>query len=115
MVVHDLYIFRVPAGPTKADPPLVVHANAVLPPTVPREALQTVSRRDTEVFNRFRRTQQQEALQRRSTGLPRESPRTGTSADLLGLLVAEGSNHILSITHNVNIVKRHTPLEQRRT
>jgi hypothetical protein len=43
MVIHDLNIFGTPCLPIKADAPLIVDTNAVLPGTVAFEHLKTIS------------------------------------------------------------------------
>jgi hypothetical protein len=49
VVVDDLDVMSVSADPAKADPPLVVDANAVLAETIGGELLQTVRRGHPEV------------------------------------------------------------------
>ena len=46
MVVHNLYVVRVFAGPAEADAPLVVDANAVLATAPAFESFQAVAGRE---------------------------------------------------------------------
>jgi hypothetical protein len=50
VIVDDLHIVRVAVPPVKADPPLIVHADAVLSTTVTGEPFQTVPWRKTEIL-----------------------------------------------------------------
>ncbi len=59
MVVDDLDIIRLTTRPTEANPPLVIYPNAVLPRSLSFQALQSIPRRDSQVFNSLRRVQKQ--------------------------------------------------------
>jgi len=50
VIVDDLHVERVAVSPAKADPPLIVHADAVLPRAITREALQAVPWRNAKVL-----------------------------------------------------------------
>jgi hypothetical protein len=58
--VGDLDIIRMTFGPAKTDPPLLVHADAVLALTVSAEFLQTISWSGTQIVQRLRRVQHQQ-------------------------------------------------------
>jgi hypothetical protein len=57
VVVHDLDLVSVARVPSKADAPLVVHADAVLTLSVAPELLESVARRDAKVIEGFGRVQ----------------------------------------------------------
>jgi hypothetical protein len=48
--IHDLDIFRTHRSPSKADPPLIIDADAVLANSVALERFQTVSRWNPQIF-----------------------------------------------------------------
>ena len=48
MIIDDLDLFGVGAGPMEAEPPLVVDPDGVLSLTVPLEGFQAVARRQPE-------------------------------------------------------------------
>jgi hypothetical protein len=52
MIVHDFYVISIPIRPFKADIPLFVDPDAVLPCPVAAEHLQSVGWRDAEVAQR---------------------------------------------------------------
>jgi hypothetical protein len=60
MVVRDLHIVGIRTLPAKADAPLVVDPNAVLPLPATDELLQMISRRDAQVFQQVRGVKNQE-------------------------------------------------------
>jgi hypothetical protein len=49
MIVDNLDIVRIAIVPTKTDPPLLVYANAVLPPAVSLQVLQSVTGRTVQI------------------------------------------------------------------
>jgi hypothetical protein len=49
MVVNDLNILGVVTGPAKADSPLIVDPDAVLPASVAPQGLQSIAGRDSQV------------------------------------------------------------------
>jgi hypothetical protein len=53
VVVGDLDIVRVAVLPPKADAPLIVDVNAVLPGSIPFELLQAIARRDAQVVEQL--------------------------------------------------------------
>jgi hypothetical protein len=50
MVGNDLDLVRIAVLPAKADPPLIVETNTVLPDPIALELLEPVARRDTKVL-----------------------------------------------------------------
>lgn len=53
MVVNDLHLMGIALLPSKADAPLVVDANAVLPSAFASKLLEAVPRRYTQVIKRL--------------------------------------------------------------
>src|SRR5439155_18702405 len=51
VIVRDFDIMRVAAFPTKTCTPLVVNADAPLPFPIPRQFLQSVTRRDAQILD----------------------------------------------------------------
>jgi hypothetical protein len=60
MIVYNLNIVGVIIAPSKADSPLVVNANTVLPLALTRQFLETISWRHPKVFQSFRRVKKEE-------------------------------------------------------
>jgi hypothetical protein len=65
VVVDEFDIFRTSISPDKADPPLGIHPDAVLTPTISGQPLQPVPRRDPQILDILRRVNQLEFAQRR--------------------------------------------------
>lgn len=59
MVVDDLDVSRLPTRPAEANPPLIVYPNTVLARAFSFEALQSISRRDSQIFNSLRCVQKE--------------------------------------------------------
>jgi hypothetical protein len=49
MISNDFYVVHVAIDPFKANPPLVINSNALLPGAVAAELLQAVRRRDAQI------------------------------------------------------------------
>ena len=54
MVVNDLNPFWTSVAPPKADTPLIIDSNTVLPRTITAQTLESVTRRNPEVFQTAR-------------------------------------------------------------
>ena len=54
MVVNDLNPFWTSVAPPEADTPLIIDSNAVLPRTITAQTLESVTRRNPEVFQTAR-------------------------------------------------------------
>lgn len=50
MIIHYFNVVRVASLPFKADTPLIVNPNTVLPQAVPGQFFQAIGRGDTQVF-----------------------------------------------------------------
>jgi hypothetical protein len=75
MIVNDLDLVRVTISPPKADPPLIVEANTVLPDAIASKLLEAVPRWHPEIVQRFGRVHGDQFAQHRpmtaATILPR--------------------------------------------
>ena len=82
MVVNDLNPFWTSVAPPKADSPLIVDSDTVLPRTITAQTLEPVARRNPEVFQTTRSINLAQLAQRdasdawveRRNGLPRKQP-----------------------------------------
>ena len=106
MIVDNLDIVGVTVSPAKADSPLIVDANAVLPTTISSQLFQPIGRWDPEIIKRSRRIQHQQLSQRDS--LDRREPLGVLSPENpLRLLAAEPPDHGRIVTPCDTIVKRY--------
>jgi hypothetical protein len=107
VVVHDLDVQGVSLLPTKADPPLLVHSDAVLTATLSREALQSIPGGRAQILQRLCGVDHEELAQ----GVARYGVSEPTCAlppeHFLRVLVAEGANHVEMITSRGITVKRY--------
>ena len=74
MIIDNLDIVGLSPLPTKADPPLVVDANAVVPYPAPTKLLEAVPRRHSQVVQGGRGVQLHELAQRDSMHRVRQLP-----------------------------------------
>jgi hypothetical protein len=66
VVINDLYIFGVCAGPTKADTELIVHADAPLARSITFQLLKSICGRCSKVLDAPRQVDLLELAQRRA-------------------------------------------------
>jgi hypothetical protein len=66
MVIDDLDVLCTGLDPAEADPPLVVDADTVLPPTVALQWLEPVARREAQVLKALRLAEDQQLTPRSS-------------------------------------------------
>ena len=50
MIIDNFYIFSTGIGPPKADPPLIVDSNAVLPGPLAPQSFEAIARRHSQVI-----------------------------------------------------------------
>jgi hypothetical protein len=93
VVVAEFDIVRVSVLPAEADPPLVVHANAVLSFAVARKCLEPVARRDTQIVEAKSGVYEKEFSMCPPLNVRWEPPRALPSEDLLGLRIPEAPDH----------------------
>jgi hypothetical protein len=96
MIVNDLNLVRVPIRPPKADPPLVVDANTVLPGAIAFELLEPVSGRHPQIVQRFSRVQSDQLAQHRSQEVGGIASHALTPEQGFGVPVGESLDHIRS-------------------
>ena len=107
VVVNDLDFVGITIVPAKADPPLIIDPDTVLPGAIALELLEPVARRDTKVVQRFGGVHGHQ--------LPQHDPAevSRISADRLPVeepgcvAVTETCDHPRKLTRRVNNVKRY--------
>jgi hypothetical protein len=92
MVVHNFDVKGIWFHPTKADAPLIVDSDAVLPHTVAGERLQSIPRNGPQIENHGGSLDLIK-LSFRRLGDVMKPPAELAFEDLLGFLVAEGPDH----------------------
>jgi len=95
MVVDDLNVESIPRTPAETDPPLLVHANAVLSLAATFELLESVSGRYTEVLKDGCGVQHLELSKRNSLDTRPELPDGFTPKEALGVPVLEALEHVV--------------------
>ena len=93
MVINDFNVMGIATYPTKADPPLVVDADAVLADTVGGEFLQTIRRWDPEVSKTRGGIEHQQLTKGDSVKIRRDPPDPFASEKTLGVGVTEAPDH----------------------
>jgi len=106
MVVHDLHFQSVAVTPNKANSIALVDSNAVLSSSIAAQLLQPVSRWYPQVAKTLHSIQEQELPKRCPPEISWDGSASFSAEELSGLFVAEAPDHGLSITHDVNNVKR---------
>ncbi len=94
MVIDNLDLERVRSLPSKADPPLLVDSNAVLPGAIAFQRFQAIARRHAQVIEAPGLIQQQELAPSHALNPGRESPRRLILEQALGLHAGEASYHL---------------------
>jgi hypothetical protein len=107
MVVDNLDFICVPASPPKADSPLLVDPNTVLPTAISRQLLKAVRGRSPKIADGFGRIQDEQFSQRDPLESNRKPRRMLPLEHPLCVGAAETLNHCLIITRCANIVKRY--------
>ncbi len=107
MVVGDLDLVSVAVTPPKADAPLVVNANAVLPGTVPRQLLKPLARWNSQVAERFGCIEKDEFPQGNALEIGGPPPNDLAAEKLLGVAVGKAPDHPPNITPLAIIAKRY--------
>ena len=107
MIVRDLNFIRLSAAPAKADTPLIIDSNAVLPRSVSRKLLQPVARWRSKIHQGVRRVDDLQLALGDPLQAQGELPRALTSENPLRMSVTEGPDQGSIITHGVTNVKRY--------
>jgi hypothetical protein len=93
VIIDELNVVGVAILPTKADTPLLVHANAVLAGSIPPELLQSVTRWHAKIAELLGRVHRHEFAQHRALKIRRISPDGFASEQSLGVAIGERLNH----------------------
>lgn len=93
MVVDDLNVESMTGTPDEADPPLLIHPDAVLPGTVPFELLEAIRRRHPQILQDRSRVEHSKLPERRPLDVWAQSFDGLTTEELLGVAVLEGLDH----------------------
>jgi hypothetical protein len=101
VVVNDRDVGRSCWCPTEADPPLVVHPDAVLTGSVATELFQPIPRRDPEIHEGLGCIQHHEFAQRHSLELGVELANSLAPPDPFRVCVGERLQHFPSVTDGV--------------
>ena len=105
MIVNEFDFVGVVTDPSKADSPLIVDANAVLPTTISSELLEAICRGDEQILEGLGGIQQEQLSQRNPLKVLREPPYVFSSKDPTGVFVGKGFDHLLMITQRATSVK----------
>jgi hypothetical protein len=92
MIIHDLDIFGTGFRPSKADSPLIVDSDAVLPGAITLQSLQTISRRNSQVIQTSRNFELPELATGHSLDID-ESRNPPSLGKRLGLGASERLDH----------------------
>jgi hypothetical protein len=93
MVVRHLDVEGVTVTPGKADAPLIVDSDAVLPPALASEFLKSVARRDGQIGKRRGAVDDQELPCGGPDNAGWKAARPAALEDGLGVSVGEGLDH----------------------
>lgn len=93
MIVRNLYVKRIPVLPAEANPPLVVHADAVLACALSLQGFQVVAIRRPQVVQAAGLMQQQQFPPCRALDLRRQPPGRLIVEQLFGFVAGEAAYH----------------------
>jgi hypothetical protein len=79
--------------PPKADPPLIVHPNAVLAPPISLEHFQSIPRRNTEIIQALGRVQLDKLPEHDPVQISRVAAARHSGEETLSLAIGEAWNH----------------------
>jgi hypothetical protein len=106
VIVAELYFVGIPIRPAKADPPLVIDANAVLVGAVARKRFEPVSRRHAEIVHIARGVDEQELVPSPFRDIRRDAFRDVSGEDCCGAFIGEALDHGKTVTPIVTNTKR---------
>ena len=89
VVVDDLNVFRSCCGPFEADPPLLIHTDAVHAGAITLQFLKPVARRHSQIPKGIRGVENEELAQGHPLGVLVQLPYSLPVPDALGVLVPE--------------------------
>ncbi len=94
MIVHDLNIVSVSILPAEADPPLVIHTNAVLAAPSALELLQPIAWRYSQIAQCIGCVQSDKLSQHCSQYIRRKTPHWLAVKQALRVPIREAFNHL---------------------
>jgi hypothetical protein len=94
VVINDLDVGSVTILPGETDPPLVIDSNTVLAASPPFELFQAVTRWHTQVFEGFRRIQNNQLSQHDMEQVGWKPPHCLAVKQTLGVAVSEAFDHL---------------------
>src|SRR5690348_6835177 len=92
VVIDDFDLMGMAAFECEADPPLRVDPDAIAPRSLPRERLELIRGRESQIAYRRCRIQLPEPHRRPLTDFRRQASRAARSEESLGLGGSEGAN-----------------------
>ena len=95
MVVDDLDIVRVALRPAKADAPLIVDPDAVLPRTVATQLLEPVTGRNPEIVEPAGRVELNQFAQHDPSQIGRVVPDRLALPEARGVTISKAADHLL--------------------
>jgi hypothetical protein len=107
VIIYDLDVIRIAAGPPEADAPLIVDPDAMLAGTVALELLQPVAGLHLQVLQRLRSIDSYELPQHGTLECRGIAPHPLPTEEALSVPVGEAPDHRRIITRNVINVKRY--------
>lgn len=93
VIVDDRDVVRVAVLPPKADAPLIVDANTVLPRAITFQLLQAIAGRDAEVLELLCGVYEAELSEQRTLEFGREAADTLALKQALGVPIGEALDH----------------------
>lgn len=104
MIVDDLDVKAISGTPEKADPPLIIDADAVLPGAFALQGFETVPGRNPEVFKGFGGVQHDELSKSSSLEFRRKAPGASPLEETFRVPVMKTPDHRVIITEPVKAV-----------
>ena len=93
MIINNLNLEGIAVSPPKADPPLVIDANAVLASAIALELLQAVAGRDAEIVELLGGIHQSQLAEHDAVKLGGEAPDAFAPEQPLGIAIGEAGDH----------------------
>src|SRR5207248_1858333 len=110
MIVDDFDVPRAVVSPSKADSPLIVDPDAVLPTPITAEFLQPVTGRHTQVIQILRAVEHLQ-LSLRLCLERAELSRRAAPEQLLGVPRGQRPNHLTDIVYRLSVKSRRRPFQ----
>lgn len=107
MIVYDLDVLRRAVFPAKADPPLLIDANAVLPRPIALELLQSIPGWYPQFIESDRGIEQQQFAKHHAPQRGRKTPHWLAIKEPLTIAIGETGDHVDIVTLDDNNVKRY--------